>query len=86
MSHAALQIGCDRRTLARERARCQGNYDPEWAEEHRTQARSKLRTYKLDGLLKGRLVHLLTSEFSPEQAVERMKLEGQPTVSVSTAY
>jgi IS30 family transposase len=56
------------------------------AEKHRTQARSKLRTYKLDGLLKERLVHLLTSEFSPEQAVERMKLKGQPTVSVSTAY
>lgn len=86
MSHAALQIGCDRRTLARERARCQGNYDPDLAEKHRRAARSRLRPYKLDGLLKQRLEDLLASELSPEQAVGRMKLEGLPTVSFSTAY
>lgn len=86
MSRAAQQIGCDRRTLARERARCQGEYCPESAERHRGSKRSGRTAYKLRGALKKRLEELIADELSPEQALGRMALEGHPTVSVSTAY
>jgi IS30 family transposase len=86
LSRTAEQLSLDRRTLARERVRCPGEYDPEQAQRHRHQARSERGAYKLRGLLKARLEHLLANEFSPEQAVGRMALEGAPTVSASTAY
>lgn len=86
LSRAAIQLRLDRRTLARERARCPGEYDPEQAQRHRSLARQARGAYKLHGQIKAQLEQYLSNEFSPEQAVGRMAAEGTATVSVSTAY
>jgi len=86
LSRTAEQLSLDRRTLARERARCPGEYDPEQEQRHRSLARRACGAYKLHGQIKARLEHYLSNEFSPEQAVGRMALERTATVSVSTVY